>query len=220
MSVEYYFVKLKDGLYEDELREKLGTFFDIATNECNLRGSQVVGLLVGSGLAEQLERQNPGFVAGKSGVELLQWAFDECGMDGRVLNEPRWPVSADYWTGYMLGLFQVRTGWRYEQVFDRMSYAELREMHTWCEDMSEDEFVEELLSELRKRERPCALKRLRQAAGLTQGALAANAGVSLRSIQQYEGGFKDINKAAAGSVRRLALVLGCRMEDLLNPPVL
>ena len=217
-QIEYYFIRLNEGLYETELREKLGTFFDLGTNYCGLRGQEIAQVFVVSGLAEQFERQNPHFVAGMSGAELLQWSLDECGWGIQVTNPPRDPISADYWVGYMLGLFQVVTGWTYRQLFARMSYADLREMHSWCQELSEREFVEELLSQLRQRERPSALRRLRKEAGLTQVRLAERAGISARAVQQYEEGLKDINKAAAGTVRRLAFVLGCRMEDLLEPP--
>jgi transcriptional regulator with XRE-family HTH domain len=39
--------------------------------------------------------------------------------------------------------------------------------------------------------------------------------VSLRAIQQYEQGQKDIRKAQAASVQALAKALGCDVEYLL-----
>ncbi len=217
VSVEYAFIRFNDGLYEEELREKLGTFFDTAVNCCGMRGQEAAHVLIASGLAEQLEYQNPHFVAGRSGVELLMWAREKCGMSPDVPNPSRMPTTADYWVGYMLGLFQVVTGCTYAQVFERMSYADLREMYTWCQDKSEQDIVNVISEELQRRSKPCSLRRIRNAAGLTQGQLALKTGISMRSIQQYEEGKKDINKAAVGNVRRLALVLGCRIEDLLEP---
>ena len=61
-----------------------------------------------------------------------------------------------------------------------------------------------------------ALKRFRTADGCTQAELAARSGVSLRSIQMYEQRNKDINKASADTMYRLAKVLGCTMEDLVE----
>ena len=60
------------------------------------------------------------------------------------------------------------------------------------------------------------LKRAREAAGLSQRALAEKAGVSVRMVQFYEQGLKDINRAAAMTVYKLARVLGVKMEDLLE----
>ena len=64
---------------------------------------------------------------------------------------------------------------------------------------------------------PTRLRHFRAEAGLTQHGLAAASGVSLRSIQQYEQRKKDINRAQARSVWLLSQVLGCSMEDLLEP---
>ena len=217
IACEYAFMRLNDCIYDQDIRERLGTFFDVAVNQCGLRGQDAVDALVVSGLAGQLERQNPGFAVGRSGSELLQWALDACGYGIRVPNSSRAPVSDDYWTGYMVALLQLRSGWTYAQVFERMSYADVREMHSWCQDLPEDEVVENMRAALQERPRVSALRRARKAAGLTQTQLAQVAGVSMRSVQQYEEGLKDINKAAAGTVYRFSLVLGCTMEDLLEP---
>lgn len=60
------------------------------------------------------------------------------------------------------------------------------------------------------------LKRIRKESGLTQPQLAEASGVNVRMIQHYEQGVKDINAAAALSVYKLARVLDCTIEDLLE----
>ncbi len=50
---------------------------------------------------------------------------------------------------------------------------------------------------------------------MTQAQLAADSGVNLRTLQQYESGAKSISKASAESVIALATVLHCRVEDLV-----
>ena len=60
------------------------------------------------------------------------------------------------------------------------------------------------------------LKRIRSTYGCSQAELARKSGVSLRSIQMYEQRNKDINKASADTLYRIAKVLGCTMEDLLE----
>ena len=60
------------------------------------------------------------------------------------------------------------------------------------------------------------LQERRKAAELTQAKLAEASGVSLRMIQAYEIDRKDINQAAAQTVKKLADVLGCRVEDLID----
>ena len=64
------------------------------------------------------------------------------------------------------------------------------------------------------------LKYRRRASGLTQAELSAKARISLRTLQYYEQGALDINKAATATVYRLALVLGCTVEDLLELSVI
>ena len=60
------------------------------------------------------------------------------------------------------------------------------------------------------------LKRLRAACGCTQAELSRRSGVTLRSIQMYEQRNKDVNKASAETLYRLAKALGCAIEDLLE----
>jgi len=60
------------------------------------------------------------------------------------------------------------------------------------------------------------LKRIREAAGLSQSMLSTEAGVSLRSIQMYEQRNKEINKAQALTVVKIARALGCEVEDLME----
>ena len=61
------------------------------------------------------------------------------------------------------------------------------------------------------------LKRIRTETRITQAALAESSGVSLRTLQDYEQGRKPINGAAAITVLRIAKVLNCTVEDLLEP---
>ena len=65
-------------------------------------------------------------------------------------------------------------------------------------------------------ERRLSLKDRRVIAHLTQKALSEAAGISIKTLQDYEGGRKDINGAAAGTVKKLSEALGCRMEDLID----
>lgn len=60
------------------------------------------------------------------------------------------------------------------------------------------------------------LKELRTASGLSQSGLAEKSGISVRMIQQYEQGIRDINKAQAIAVYRLAEALACNVADILE----
>lgn len=60
------------------------------------------------------------------------------------------------------------------------------------------------------------LKEKREAAGMSQNELSKESGVSLRMIQSYEQGQRDFNGARAITVYKIAKVLGCTVEDLLE----
>lgn len=60
------------------------------------------------------------------------------------------------------------------------------------------------------------LKRIRKDKNISQSKLAEASGVSVRMIQHYEQGVKDLNKAQAITVYRLAQALECTVEDLIE----
>ena len=60
------------------------------------------------------------------------------------------------------------------------------------------------------------LQQIRKARGFTQQELSEASGVSLRMIQLYEQRQNDISKAQVNVVLRLARVLGCEIEDLIE----
>ena len=60
------------------------------------------------------------------------------------------------------------------------------------------------------------LKRIRNEKNITQKELSEFSGVNIQMIQKYEQGIKDINKAQAETLYKLAQALECTIEDLLN----
>lgn len=60
------------------------------------------------------------------------------------------------------------------------------------------------------------LKRMRIKNGFSQAQLAHMSGLSKRSIQLYEEGYKNINKANGEHLYALSKVFDCKMEDLLE----
>lgn len=60
------------------------------------------------------------------------------------------------------------------------------------------------------------LKKIRVQQGLSQSLLSKKANVSLRSLQAYEQDDRDLNKAQAETVYKLAKALNCKMEELIN----
>lgn len=60
------------------------------------------------------------------------------------------------------------------------------------------------------------LKKYRERKALSQAELAEISGVGKRTIQMCEQGQRNINGVAGESLYRLALVLGCGIEDLFE----
>lgn len=60
------------------------------------------------------------------------------------------------------------------------------------------------------------LQRIRKEKGYSQSKLGDRAEINYRTIQAYEQKMKDINKASAETIKKLADALGVRMEDLLE----
>ena len=60
------------------------------------------------------------------------------------------------------------------------------------------------------------LKKIRESRGYSQDTLSCLSDVTCRAIQAYESGYRDINKAQGITLRALANVLGCRIEDIMD----
>lgn len=60
------------------------------------------------------------------------------------------------------------------------------------------------------------LKQCRTKAGITQKELAEKTDISLRTLQHYEQGSKDLTTAAAITVWKIAKALDCSIEDLID----
>ena len=61
-----------------------------------------------------------------------------------------------------------------------------------------------------------SLRELRQAARLTQAALAERSGVNIRQIRKIEAGDVKVGNVTLTNAAKLAGALGVRIEDLLK----
>ena len=60
------------------------------------------------------------------------------------------------------------------------------------------------------------LKKLRQAAGLSQSQFAKKAEMSVRTLQHYEQGSKDFDHARIDTILRACLALNWKLEDIIE----
>lgn len=61
------------------------------------------------------------------------------------------------------------------------------------------------------------LQKLRIDSGLSQSQLANKAGLSVRTLQVYEQGQREVSHARIDVILKLCIALGCEMDDLLCP---
>lgn len=67
-----------------------------------------------------------------------------------------------------------------------------------------------------KKEQPTKLQLARQAANLSQSKAARACGMSVRTLQHYEIESRNVAGAPFRLLLNLALIYGCRVEDLID----
>ena len=205
-------------IYLSKAQSLLGEAFDYAVNSCHIPGEIFVKQFTASSLSQRLENGDPAILAGKSGIELaVDIIAETTGKAPSTEIIPPVGRTPEYWIGWAVAYYQWRSGRSYRCIFQVLSFENLHRMYFTLHEADISKFADIADARIKEAFPETRLKRLRTAYGCTQAALAKNAGVSLRSIQMYEQRNKDINKASADSLYRIAKTLGCRMEDLLEP---
>ena len=203
--------------YLNNAARNLGSMLDYAVNDCGLDGGLFLHMFITSGLAEQFERGNPRIIAGKSGVELAMEAIESVTGSKPVAE----PMESDYrteeyWAGWALAQYQWYSAMSFSAILRFLPFNDIIRMYPTLHEADITKFYA-TADAINAREFPQTnLKRIRESAGLTQLQLARQADVSLRSIQMYEQRNKDINKAQAMTLVKIARTLGCDVEDLLE----
>jgi DNA-binding XRE family transcriptional regulator len=201
--------------YLSQTSDTFGSMMDYATGDCKLDGDVFLKMFITSGMAEQFERGNPKFIAGKSAVDVALEVIRKVSATGGVpeANAPDYRTP-EYWGGWALAQYQWFTGKKFASILRVVSFAEIVRMYPTLHEADISKFFSVIDGRFEGLE--TNLKRLRAAAGMSQAKLAKEADVSIRSIQMYEQRKKDINKAQAMSLAKIAHTLGCDIEDLLD----
>jgi len=205
-------------LYLSDAKNRLADIFDYAIRTCGMDTDAFASLFARSEYGQMFERGNPGVVSGMSGVEIAERILRPA--LGHDLPEQRFEQdrSAEYWAGWALAEYQWHTGRRFRDIFARIPLSRVIGMYPVYHEMDVRQFIRDMELAF-KEESDSRLKRLRENRSLSQHDLAERTGVNLRSIQTYEQQPGAIDKAQAHKVYKLAMALGCDMEDLLESPL-
>ena len=206
-----------DELYLGRARITLGSMLHFAVYDLERDISVFFENFISSGLSYRFGRGEPKVTVGISGAELAnEVIYRTTGRECEVKPSPIYDKSPEYWAGWALAYYEWYKNISFEEINRIVPIADVIRLYDPLHEADITKFVEVMDARINEKFHRDQLARLRIYAGLTQKALAENSGVSVRMIEQYEQGKKDINKASAETVYKLSQALGCSMEDLIK----
>lgn len=201
--------------YLNKVSRAMGNMLHDAVYELGLDGAKFLRLFIQSGIAEQIENGNPKYVAGKSGLELLCDILEiTSGKKPDVGIIESYDRSDVYWVGWILAHYQWYSGRSFRDILEVIPYRELLGLYGALHEADVQKAYEVFNAHFAGE--PTKLQKMRKRCNLTQEDLAEAAGVPVSTIRAYERKAKDISKAQADSILRLANVLNCEIGDILE----
>ena len=199
-------------------RSQLADAADYAVVDLGVPIDEFFSLFAASDWARRIERGDRSTVLGISGIELAQNVLAEK-IGAREFKTARESLrrTKAYWTGWILAYYQWKSNRTFREILRALPASTIEQMYGVYHEAPEERFAATADEILREKIPETRLKRVRSAYGCSQSRLSEMSGVGLRSIQMYEQRRKDINKAEAESVLRLARALGCEIEDIMEP---
>jgi len=206
--------------YLDDAMNNLGDAFDYAVYDCKYELEDFFSFFLISGVAEAFGKGNPKYVAGLSGPEITKEVLLKTkGSRPDAAISENIDKSAEYWSGWILAYYQWYTGRSFTDLYkDGVTMEHLLNLYPTFHEADITKFVDTInrFIEHNAAGNATNLQKIRKAADMTQKKLADESGVSLRMIQLYEQRNKDVNKAQAITLFKIARVLGCEAADLLE----
>jgi len=205
-------------IYLNNAANSFGSMMDYATNDCRLDGDKFLHMFITSGLAKQFERGNPKVIAGMSGIDMAHYSIKNA--TGTMPSvDPIHSVdyrTPEFWAGWALAKYQWHTAKSFSSILRSFPFTEITERYHPLHEADISKFYSVADSIISSVNQKTNLRIMRENAGLSQSQLAFDADVSIRSVQMYEQRKKDINKAQAITLAKIARVLGCDVEDLME----
>ncbi len=192
----------------------LAVFFDYAINTMTIEVENLIPFFLSKKISSEVEKGNPKYVSGKSGVEALWELLDDAEIQYKKKDYNSYNKTRDYWVGYMIVYYQWYRNVSFSYLFKNITYKEFLKICASMHTKAIDQFVEVVDNLLKTKE--SNLKKIRMQRKISQTELSKISGVSLRAIQTYEQKQKDINKAQIDNLLNLSDALDCTIEDLLE----
>lgn len=206
MAIQSY-----NSSYLPYVAENLGVMFEHAV-DIGIRPEIFWHTFINSSVAKQIERGNPKYLT-CSALDYLNELYK-----GRQKIPSKQYINKDmfYWAGWIMAQFQYKVGYSFLRINTHLPIERVLDLYSTLHEADVTKFFEVAKTYFRKESTTTNLKKIRMARGLSQSELSKRAEVELRSIQMYEQRRNDINKAQAETLFKLARVLGCNIEDLLE----
>ena len=229
-------------IFKDNVCRSMGRMLDFAVHGLHRNAEEFLTLFVATGTAALIECGDIRYVAGMSGTELAYVVMDRSGIEyDRIRPRYTTGTSVEQYIGSALAAAQNETGVPFGDLLKVLDVQEaaaefgagkqaLLNDLPWnigeaerlaALESSGAEFEAaltlRLIEKVRHLSKDTRLKTLRMQNGLSQSQLAAESGVPLRTIQQYEQRQKNINKAQFEYLVRLSDALNCDPLQLIEP---
>ena len=208
-------------LYLSDAMQNMGEMMEYAAIACGLDMNDFFTRFRISGYSSEWEVGNPAFISGMSGTELCRRTLEKT--SDRKSGFPDalvfYDAGEEYWCGWIMAYLQWRLNMPFVSILKAFDFNDMLRLYPAMHTASEERCAAYVIDRLQQMKPFNRLQFYRQKLGLTQRELSDLSGVNLRTLQQYEAGSKDLNKASAGSVIRLSQVLGRTPAELLNASV-
>ena len=205
-----------DEMYLSGARIALGNMLHFAVYDLQSDLTVFYKMFLNSGIAERFGRGESALTAGCSGAELAyNVIFKTTGQYCSVKPSFSPCKTPEYWAGWALAYYQWYSNVSFAGIEEKVPISEVVSLYAPLHEADILKYVD-IMDERMIGSDVSKLARLRAYAGLTQKLLSEQSGVSVRMIEQYEQGRKDITKASAETILRLSQTLHCNMEDIIS----
>ena len=205
-------------LYLGDAMSNLGEMSEYAYYGCGTEPDDAFRYFIISGYSDRFRVGDPCVVSGRSGTELYLDVLKKCGLPvpNPIKALVRYDADAYYWVGYVTAYYQWRANITFRAIFDTISAEDLLRMYPALHTASEERAFDAVHELYRSKRMQSRLQAYRKGLGLTQAELSEISDVNIRTLQQYETGAKELDKASVRSVYALSQALHCEPEDLIS----